>query len=378
MQRTDEVLCMDCRDNAYSCESCNNYVYEDNVHELSGCYYCENCYYDVSTSCEYCDERYHVEDEPSCGCSSRFIQPYSTKFTPLRMHTVSESGELLTTQHRHLPRRDRNGIYLGLEFEMENMSGAYATNDIAQLFAGPIANEQLMLKQDHSINDGFELVSQPHSLDAFMKHFPWDLVTDAQRQGMRGWDVGHREIGIHIHINRKAFYTSPDHNRYNASPHLLGFMHFIYRNVPSIKRIAGRNVHYGHMSEAYLDEAYGICREGRSQRNRTLGINVQNDTTVELRMFRSTMRVERVQAYLQFAEAAVRYTQTDRVSKMRDRFNFRQFATWCSFQDRYKQLNELIAETDAVSFAPAIDRNSDLVLVDTHGEFVSSNPDIGN
>lgn len=380
MGRTDEILCASCVGGASICAHwrCRIFLHDDNVYSLNDDSYCESCYYDVSESCEYCDERYHVDDEPQCGCSSRFIQPYSNKFMPLRMHTVSDSGELLTTQQRHLSRRDVNGIYLGLEFEMENMGRSYDTNEIAQLFEEPIGTEQLMLKHDGSINDGFELVSQPHSLDAFMKFFPWDLITEAQSHGMRGWDVGHREIGIHIHINRKAFYTSPDHNRYNASPHLLGFMNFIYRNVPSIKRIAGRNVHYGHMSEAYLDEAYGICREGRSQRTRTLGINVQNDTTVELRMFRSTMRVERVQAYLQFAEAAVRYTQTDRVSKMRDRFNFRQFATWCSFQDRYKQLNELIAETDAVSFAPAIDRNRDLVLVDTHGDFVSSNSDIDN
>lgn len=382
MRRTDEIICRDCRDNnGIVCENtnCDIYVYDDNAYELNNSYYCESCYYDVTTSCEYCDERYHVDDDPSCGCVSRLIQSYSTKFSPLRMHMVDSAGALLVTPSRYLQKRDVNNIFLGLEFEMENMSGYTATTEeISQLFLDPIESEQLMLKHDGSINDGFELVSQPHTLDAFMHHFPWDLIEDARKKGMRGWDVGHREIGIHIHINRKAFHSKPEHNRYNASPHLLGFMHFIYRNVPSIKRIAGRNVHYGHMDEAYLDESFRICRYGRSQSRRTLGINLQNDETVELRMFRSTMRVERVQAYLQFAEAAVRYTQTDRVSKMRDRFNFRQFATWCSFQERYKQLNDLIAETNAIDYARPIDRFTDVHTADTTDEFVPSQPDLGN
>lgn len=300
------------------------------------------------------------------------IQPYSTKFNPLMMRRVADNS-LVVERPRYIPARHVNDIFLGLEFEMENR-GNSSTREVAELFRDAYEDSVLMLKHDGSISDGFELVTQPHTVDAFMSHFPWDLIREAQSMGMRGWDVGHREIGIHIHINRKAFYTKPEHNRYNASPHLMAFMHFIYKNVPSIKRIAGRNVHYGHMDASYTDDAYGICRYGRSQSYRTRGINVQNEETVELRMFRSTMRVERVQAYLQFAEAAVRYTQTERVSKMRDRWNFRQFATWCSFQSRYEQLNNLIVETNAVQYAAPLAINND----DYDAEFVRSEEDINN
>jgi hypothetical protein len=186
-----------------------------------------------------------------------------------------------------------------------------------------------------------------------MEAFDWDLIRKAQQMGMRGWDVGSREIGIHIHINRKAFHSKADHTRYNASPHLMAFMYFIYSNVQPITKIAGRNVHYGHMSKRYLHEAFACARRGCSQTSRTYAVNLLNDATVELRMFRSTMRVERVQAYLQFAEAAVRYTDNDRINKMRDRFHFADFAEWVSFQPRYKQLHDLIVETNAVAFAPA-------------------------
>lgn len=306
------------------------------------------------------------------------ILNYSDKFRPLLMHSVGANNELVRCANSMLPDRERNNIFMGLEFEMENVARNKYTHEIAEIFRDAYDLEQLMLKHDGSISDGFELVTQPHTLDAFMHHFPWDLIREAQSQGMRGWDVGHREIGIHVHINRKAFYTKPEHNRRNASPHLMGFMTFIYKNVPSIKRIAGRNVQYGHMSEQYLEEAYRICRYGESQYRRTLAINLQNNDTVELRMFRSTMRVERVQAYLQFVEAAVRYTQTDRVSKMRDRFNFRQFATWCSFQERYEQLNKLIQETNAIDYARPISLENDTIAVDSSDEFVPSDADRGN
>jgi hypothetical protein len=133
----------------------------------------------------------------------------------------------------------------------------------------------------------------------------------------------------------------------------MAFMYFIYSNVKPITRIAGRNVHYGHMSKRYLEEAFMCARRGMNQQSRTYAVNLLNDATVELRMFRSTMRVERVQAYLQFAEAAVRYTSNDRINKMRDRFHFADFAEWVSFQPRYEQLHNLIVETDAVAHAPA-------------------------
>lgn len=379
MLRRNTMLCGSCREDSYTCDNCSDFVHCDNVYHLDyGDYsFCESCYYESTEQCDYCDQRWHVDDEPQCSCESGMIQSYSTKFSPLFFHTVGDDGGLVLRTGRQIPERERNDIFMGLEFEMENISHRRRTNDIADLFRPAYESNQLMLKHDGSISDGFELVSQPHSLDAFMQHFPWHLIQEAQSQGMRGWDVGHREIGIHIHVNRGAFYTRHDHRRNNASPHLLGFMTFIYKNVPSIKRIAGRNVQYGHMSEAYLDEAYDICRHGRMQSRRTLGINVQNNDTVELRMFRSTMRVDRVKAYLQFVEAAVRYTQTDRVSKMRDRFNFRQFATWCSFQERYNELNKLIDEVDAVSYAAPISIQQKQTP-DDYSEFVPCNSDENN
>ena len=377
MMRNGEYICYDCRQDAYVCDECNHYVHPDNVFSVNDGdnHFCEGCYDDLPM-CDYCDSRY--VDEPQCSCGSGIILNYSDKFRPLIMHSVGANNALVRCAAHNLPDRERNNIFMGLEFEMENIIGHYGTGEIANIFTDAYNDSQLMLKHDGSINDGFELVSQPHTLDAFMHHFPWDLVREAQAKGMRGWDVGHREIGIHIHINRKAFYTKPEHTRRNASPHLMGFMYFIYKNVPSIKRIAGRNVQYGHMHEDYLSEAYSICRHGDNQYRRTLGINVQNNDTVELRMFRSTMRVERIQAYLQFVEAAVRYTQTDRVTKMRDRFNFRQFATWCSMQERYTQLNNLIAEVNAVDYARPLALDADKILPDNSGEFVPCQSDNNN
>jgi len=352
-RRHDITLCNDCADNADSCENCNAPVYEGGLTEIRGDYWCESCIDNCTHSCDYCDEL--VPDGCECDCDDAdncdMIQSYSTKFHPLFLHTVTDDGLQLVRNYVYEPEFS-NVIAMGLEFEMENMQGDYRTNEIAQLFRDAYDNHHLMLKQDGSINNGFELVTQPHTLDAFMQHFDWQLIRDAQSKGMRGWDVGSREIGIHIHINRKAFYTKPEHGRFNASPHLMAFMYFIYSNVKSITRIAGRNVHYGHMSKRYLSDAFNCARRGASQYSRTYAVNVMNDATVELRMFRSTMRVERVQAYLQFAEAAVRYTREGRVDKMRNRFNFADFAEWVSFQPRYEQLNNLIVETDAVSYAP--------------------------
>ena len=347
----DRVLCNHCAYYAESCDCCHGPVPEGDLSEFRGDYWCESCLDNHTYECDYCNEM--VPEGSDCDCEDDgggLIQPYSTKFSPLFLHTSTDDGLKLVRNYVRDP-EFASVIAMGLEFEMENM-GSERTHNVAETFRDAYMQNHLMLKQDGSIHNGFELVTQPHTLDAFMEHFDWELIRKAQSLGMRGWDVGSREIGIHIHVNRKAFHSKAEHTRFNASPHLMAFMYFIYSNVKSITRIAGRNVHYGHMSKRYLAEAYNCAKFGYNQYSRTYAVNLMNDQTVELRMFRSTMRVERVQAYLQFAEAAVRYTRDNRLDKMRHRFNFADFAEWVSIQPRYEQLNNLIVETDAVSFAP--------------------------
>jgi hypothetical protein len=357
--RNSVHLCNSCAENASSCNRCGHPSPDDDMHHVGSDSFtvgewCVSCYDDYATTCYGCDGLYDNEDHESCPyCVGDLIQNYSTKFSPLLFHVVNDDGTPNVLRGSYLPDHMKNEVFLGLEHEMENMTGAYSTSKCAELFADMSNADQIMLKHDGSLSDGFECVSQPHTLEAFMKFYDWEVIREAQLHGMRGWDVGSREVGIHIHINRKAFHTKPEHNRYNCSPHLHAFMHFVYSNIGSIKRIAGRNVHYGHMSERYLDRAFAIARHGHSQDARTQAINLMNNETVELRMFRSTMRVERIQAYLQFADAAVRYTATNRVEKMRDRFHFADFAKWVEVQPRYKQLSDLIVEVDAVAHAPA-------------------------
>jgi len=375
-RRNGVTLCNYCAWYADTCGNCNGPVQDGDAYEVSNQTWCYGCYENCTYSCEYCDTILPEGDSCDCddSCLGEMVLSYSTKFHPLFLHTVTDNGLQLVNNYTRNP-EFANQIAMGLEFEMENIEGDYATREIAELFRNAYEDNHLMLKQDGSINNGFELVTQPHTLDAFMQHFDWHLIRDAQSKGMRGWDVGSREIGIHIHINRKAFYTKPDHGRYNASPHLMAFMYFIYSNVKSITRIAGRNVHYGHMSKRYLNEAFACARRGASQYSRTYAVNLLNDTTVELRMFRSTMRVERVQAYLQFAEAAVRYTGDKRVEKMRHRFNFADFAEWVSFQPRYQQLHNLIVETDAVSVAPPMQIADADDAEDANNQFMVSSND---
>jgi hypothetical protein len=384
-RRHDATLCNGCAEDATPCDRCNYPMAEGNEFEVGDSYWCESCYDHHTYRCEYCDDVLEEGEECECDDSAcaDLIQSYSTKFYPLVLHTTSDNGLLLVRNFTSSDSPHAGVRALGLEFEMENMLGHYRTSEIAGLFMDAYNRRSLMLKHDGSISDGFELVTQPHTLEAFMEHFDWDLIREAQAKGMRGWDVGSREIGIHIHINRKAFHSKAAHGRYNASPHLMAFMFFIYSNVRSITRIAGRNVHYGHMSSRYLSQAFGCAKYGHSQPSRTQAVNLLNDATVELRMFRSTMRVERVQAYLQFADAAVRWTQTDRVGKMRQRFNFADFADWVTRFPEYAQLSNLIVETDAVSFAPprlqvpiVSDDNGDIDEDDVDNEFVVSDADI--
>lgn len=80
----DSCYCQRCADrHLTSCESCGDYVDQNEAYHLSGYGdYCEGCYSDVSRYCEECGEDYHYSDsdehEHGCHCEApnrRFTFP---------------------------------------------------------------------------------------------------------------------------------------------------------------------------------------------------------------------------------------------------------------------------------------------------------------
>jgi hypothetical protein len=211
------------------------------------------------------------------------------------------------------------------------------------------------LKEDGSLNHGFEIVSHPMTLGFATNHFDWNGISGLIKKGCKSWDTS--TCGLHVHLSRSAF---------RDEKHLFKFFKLILDNAPDVKRFAGRdserwaNFDKGYFLNAwneYNDDGNYVSRtndslmkhaknESRND-NRYCAVNLQNRHTVELRFFKPSLNPKTVQAALQFCDAVFNYTETECDTKKVMSGNalaFRSFRSWVATQERYALLSTRIAE----------------------------------
>lgn len=290
----EECWCESCRENYTSyCEWCENYVYGISVEEATNGYsVCRNCAGNGFAWCDECgalmpsDDSYWDEDEERCFCEScynnrrsRHVKYYGYKPSP-QFH-----GE-------------DSKLYLGIELEVggANYSGAKDAADSLYDMGG---NDSLFtMKEDSSIpSSGFEIVTQPCTYKFHKDEFPWKSITGTCRSnGLLGHDLGNDVCGMHIHCSRD----------YMSELRWAMFEFFLTKTQKQWIKIARRNpTHWGRFKDIDL---HGRRNFGhRSQTGRHQAVNFYNSRTVEIRIFRSTMKVSTIKATIGAVDAAVNF-----------------------------------------------------------------------
>jgi len=166
-------------------------------------------------------------------------------------------------------------------FELEVESDGNSIRDAAEVVTNALG-ERIYLKEDGSLSQGFEIVTHPHSLEEYQANFDWSALTDLRRLGFRSWDT--RTCGLHVHVSRTAFgvmQKRADITKIQA--HELRFMKLIYDNDRQISRLAA-------------------------------AVNSENSETLEVRVFRGSLKPARVLMALELVQSAVEYTRDLHVS----------------------------------------------------------------
>lgn len=332
------TLCVDCTDNARLCSQCGDGVRDHRAMYLGSRdeYYCDNCSDDYVASCAHCGTSYHVDDDPDCDCSeSHLINSYGHKpdavFRDINLMAMRLCGD------------DVSKPFMGFELEVE--SGNNRKGDGAELFQEIINDELVYLKEDSSLDDGFEIVTHPSTLDFYQNGFDWEPIQQLRDMKFKSWST--RTCGFHVHISRDAFYTKDLHRNTNASPHMYGFLLFIYKNAAEVEAISGRNSTYGRITDSELENAFAYsARRARSERY--VAVNTSNRHTLELRCFKGSLNHDRIMGYLEFVDAVFHYTKTNRITKLKDSMDFLAFTQWCEIQPRYDNLLSLIHRSGAL------------------------------
>lgn len=226
---------------------------------------------------------------------------------------------------------------LGVELEMTCGSVDFGVA-ISQVRRG-LGKDYVIVKQDGSLpSGGFEVVTAPARLDQHIDKFKnWAI-----NPKFRAWD--NNRCGVHVHIDSRAFTKLT----------LGKFLMLINdkKNTDFIKAIAGRHPSTDSNAANYcasdsqtfmVNPAKAILGKkcdtqryrmvnlqnlGSSEAER-LGLEDSYDgsfNTVELRIFRASLRKERLLAQIEFAHAAVMFV---RAASYRD-LNQEAFVHWLS------------------------------------------------
>jgi hypothetical protein len=324
--------CVDCSEGLYSDDTCHS--------DYDGEYRCESCHDSHS---------YAIEEHDRERRGSDYIHDYGYRPDPC---FLSDDG----TQSYYVEyiddRRDVTPLYMGMELEVEEVNDD-SLHDGAEFVVSQLNKrglELVYLKEDGSLDHGFEIVSHPATLGFYMNHFKWEAIGGLRQMGYKAWNA--RTCGLHIHLSRSAFASDR---------HLAVFIMFLYRNSEDMVKFAGRSSTYAKWEKTALLNAYyewdqerlrsrelipKFVKNRRRNDDRYTAVNLQSRNTIELRFFRPSLRPETVIAALQMCDAVHQYTRdlTQRDMTLNSGLDIRSFRSWLNGKDdRYKVLNERIA-----------------------------------
>lgn len=307
--KSSQDYCDDCLDDTFNCDCCGDHYSDDlaqyeiedtNETVCIGCY--ENNNYFYCEDCEYC---YSVNQYNSNGDGSYCNYCYSENHSSSdRIFDYSEDP----LGHLDFLGDPKDNLFLGLELEVYATDLAYTSETVADLLDG-----YAILKEDSSINKpGFEIVSAPSSLDIHRDKLKEFFAQDPAINSGSG-----KDIGLHIHVSREPLSQL-------TIGKLLVFINDT-NNYSKIVALAGRS------SDNWAKLTPKTITDVNRQTSRYEAINLQNDNTVEFRIFGSTCNVELILARLEFVHAVVSWAQTESMLNL----------SWLSFKNYARDKSKL-------------------------------------
>lgn len=317
------------------CDECGHLycVEDDDTISDSGVNACASCshywnwcddhdryWHNDEGGCEYCDS----EDE-----GSHLIHDYSYR-PSASFHYITKDGDARSGFHE-IPAT----AVTGFELEMEAVN--CEISDAATL-ADRLLNGITYLKHDGSLDNGFEVVSHPMTLEYINKQFNFAALKELADLGMRSAKT--RTCGLHVHINKSYFRETPTT--------LYRFMSLFYGNSEQWQRLAGRSessyarwdLSEGSRMLSYV-RALASGDRYTVNEDRYVAINLQPSHTVEMRFFKGSMNPNTIQARLQAIHACAEYAVESRFSaSITKHSNWDAFRVWTSARDdRFSHFN---------------------------------------
>lgn len=322
----DLAICLHCVEANYTvCSRCGRAERNENVsdwHTITDAYstatYCPDCYEEVRWR--------------------SYIESYGFKPSP-RFHSMPGADE-------------NNRLKMGLELEVDAVytpsedgyEDSTADGDNSSVGErGRVRastklheldeNMDLMYqKRDGSLSQGgeggIEIVTHPCTLEFHRQKFPWhEVIKVVKEEGFRSDKT--KTCGLHIHVSRKGLGDNATERQLTIAKLILVYdnlweklVKFSRRDRSQLDRWARKpdsNIQKGDTQEEVLEKAEEVRRSNCCGHNgRYRAINLQNEQTVEFRMFRGTLNSETLFATLELTQLLCDYCKDHSVEEVMD------------------------------------------------------------
>ena len=242
------------------------------------------------------DNEYHNEpenendddDDDDEDMDSACINSYSYR-PAMKFHKLSNENE--------------NAPFFGIELEVERKN----SNGLKHKYmAGMIEHEHWYFKTDGSLTDGFEIVTHPMTFNYIQqseKEFTNSLKLLVEN-GYNSYDAN--TCGMHIHISKANFTTW----------HLYRFLKFFVENKEFIIAISQRKMEklkkWANIEDDNDTSLIYKAKKKDGNNQRYVAINLQNKTTLEIRIFRGTLNINSFMKNIEFAHSLFMYTKENK------------------------------------------------------------------
>ena len=296
----NRLICETCyEEETITCQICGERIWRDDNAGDENTPLCRDCYDRYYyTNCIRCgtllhgDDAYYDRDdpdneEPLCyDCYSRTachqtIQDYCYKPAPIFYGEGSR--------------------FFGVELEIDG-AGEYGSNARRLLQLANDGEERIYCKHDGSLDEGFEIVTHPMSLDYHLHQMPWERIC---REAVNLGYISHQAgtCGLHVHVGRLAF--GANEGRQDAViARILYFFEKHWEELLKFSRRTPRQLEQWAARYGYKDQPMEILDHAKKgyHGGRYTCVNLTNPDTIEFRMFRGTLKHNTLIATLQLID----------------------------------------------------------------------------
>ncbi|MCD7778413.1 MAG: amidoligase family protein [Clostridiales bacterium] len=289
------TYCEECFENCtVVCEHCGERIYEEDSVSDSNISLCQYCYDNYYSRCDECERLIHNDDVYYCDEDEDYPLCYNCYSSRNKKKSIHEYS------YKPNPIFYGNGNrFFGVELEVDE-GGHYDENAREVLnIANKTTEDRLYIKTDGSLENGFEMVSHPMTLEYHNNEMVWaEIMKKLVNMGYKSHKTG--TCGLHFHVNRESLGDTHEKREETIGR----IIYFVEHHWEQILRFSRR-------TRAQMDEwasRYGMDRRDNPKRlydnvkkyyARHKAVNIQNYSTIEFRMCRGTLKYETFIASMQ-------------------------------------------------------------------------------